>query len=92
MRPKCNFFGYIQNVLCVKELTLHYPEHTLDRVDWKMSGAKGRVILDLRLQERFTFEQDNNHKRYNQSFKRMVKIKHTDGLGWPSQSSYLTLI
>ncbi|MCJ8737809.1 hypothetical protein PDJAM_G00028230 [Pangasius djambal] len=67
----------------------------LVRVDGKMDGAKYRAILDenmlesakdLRLRQRFTFQQDSDPKHTARATMEWFRSKHIHVLEWPSQS------
>ncbi|KAJ7319965.1 hypothetical protein JRQ81_019476 [Phrynocephalus forsythii] len=73
----------------------------LVRIDGKMDGAKYRTILeenllesakDLRLGQRFTFQQDNDPKDKARATMEWFKTKHIYVLEWPSQSPDLNPI
>ena len=72
----------------------------LVRVDGKMYGAKYRAILeenllvykDLRLERRFTFQQDNYPKHTARATMEWFGSKHISLLEWPSQSPDLNPI
>ncbi|KAL7855533.1 hypothetical protein AOLI_G00191370 [Acnodon oligacanthus] len=73
----------------------------LVRVDGKMDGAKYRAVLeenlldsakDLRLGQRFTFQQDNDPKHKARTTMEWFKTKHIHVLEWPSQSPDLNPI
>ena len=67
----------------------------LVRTEEKMNGAKYRAILDenllqstqdLRLGQRFTFQQDNDHKHTAKRIQEWLWDKSMNVLEWPSQS------
>ena len=67
----------------------------LVRIEGKMSGAKYREILDenlpqsaqdLRLGQRFTFEQDNDPKHTEKTTQEWIRDMSLNVLEWPSQS------
>jgi hypothetical protein len=67
----------------------------LVRVEGKMNGAKYSQILDenllqstqdLRLRQRFTFQQDNDPKHSAKTTKKWLRDKSLNVLEWPSQS------
>ena len=67
----------------------------LVRIEGKMDGARYRAILeenlmqsakDLRLGQRFIFQQDNDHKHTARATMEWFRSKHVNVLKWPSQS------
>ena len=67
----------------------------LVRFKGKMNGAKYSQILDenllqsaqdLRLRQRFTFQQDNDLKHSAKTTKKWLRDKSLNVLEWPSQS------
>ena len=73
----------------------------LVRIESKMNGAKYRETLDenllqsaqdLRLGQRFTFQQDNNPKHTAKTRHEWLWDKSLNVLEWPSQSPDLNLI
>jgi hypothetical protein len=67
----------------------------LVRIEGKMNGAKYREILDgnllqsaqdLRLGQRFTFQQDNDPKHTVKTMQEWLRDKSLNVLEWPSQS------
>ena len=73
----------------------------LVRIEGIMDGAKYKEILegnlfqssrDLRLGQRFTFQQDNNPKHIAKATLKWFKGKHLNVLEWPSQSPDLNPI
>ena len=73
----------------------------LVRIEGKMNGAKYREILDenllqsaqdLRLGNRFTFQQDNNTKHKAKTTQEWLRDKSLNVLEWPCQSPYLNPI
>ena len=73
----------------------------LVRIEGKMNGAKYREILDenllqsaedLRLGQRFTFQQDNNPKHTAKTMQEWLQDKSLNVLEWPSQSPDLNPI
>lgn len=73
----------------------------LVRVDGKMDGAKYRATLeenllesakDLRLGQRFIFQQDNDPKHKAKATMEWFQTKHIHVLEWPSQSPELNPI
>jgi hypothetical protein len=67
------------------------------RIEGMMDGAKYREILegisrDLRLERRFTFQQDNDSKHTPKATLKWFKAKHLNILDWPSQSPDLNPI
>ena len=64
-------------------------------IEGKMNGAKYREIpsaRDLRLGQRFTFQQDNNPKHTAKSTQMWLLDKSRNVLEWPSQSPELNPI
>ena len=73
----------------------------LARIEGKMKGAKYRPILDenllqraqdLRLGQRFTFQQDNDSKHTAKTTQERLQDKSLNVLEWPSQSPDLNPI
>ena len=73
----------------------------LVRIEAKMTGAKYREILDenllqspqeLRLGQRFTFQQDNGPKHTAKAMQELLRAKSLNILELPSQSPDLNLI
>uniref|UniRef100_A0AAZ3PV07 Tc1-like transposase DDE domain-containing protein n=1 Tax=Oncorhynchus tshawytscha TaxID=74940 RepID=A0AAZ3PV07_ONCTS len=73
----------------------------LVRIEAKMNGAKYRKILDenllqsaqdLRLRQRFTFQQDNNTKHTAKTTQEWHRDKSLNVLEWSSQRPDLNLI
>ena len=71
------------------------------RVKGKMNGAKYREVLDenlfqsaqdVRLVQRFPFQQDNNPKHTAKTTKDLLQDKSLNVLEWPSQSPDLNPI
>ena len=71
------------------------------RIEGKMNGAKYRVILvenllqstqDLKLGQRFTFQQDNDPKHTAKITQKWFRDTSLNVLEWPSQSPDLNLI
>uniref|UniRef100_A0AAZ3P066 Tc1-like transposase DDE domain-containing protein n=1 Tax=Oncorhynchus tshawytscha TaxID=74940 RepID=A0AAZ3P066_ONCTS len=73
----------------------------LVRIEGKMNRAKYREILDenlpqsaqdLRLGQRFTFQQDNDPKHTAKIMSKLLWDKSLNVLEWPSQSPDLNLM
>ena len=73
----------------------------LVRIEGKMNGAKYREILDenllqsaqdLRLGQRFTFQQDNDPKHTVKTKQEWLRDKSLNVLEWPSQNPDLNPI
>ena len=57
-----------------------------------LSGNQFQPSRDLRLGQRFTFQQDNDPKHTAKAALKWINGKHINVLGWPSQSPDLNPI
>ena len=107
MKPRLNSLAWMPSIMPGGKLapSLHWimgvAASRLVRINGKMNEAKYREILDenllhnaqdLRLEWRFTFQQDNNFKHTAKTMQEWLRDKSLNVFEWPSQSPDLNPI